>query len=199
MEKKQTKGRQKIEMKRIPNEEDRLITFSKRRSGIYKKASELSTLCGAEVGVLVFSPAGKAFSFGQPSIEKITNKVFYENPPPNDNTLNLVEAHRRFRLNELHQKYSELLSKMEVAKEQEKILRKKVPNRSKGWWEEPISELSMHELEQMAIKIQMLHKHVQHRANELWTRASSSSLPFSVVNQTPPTNPFSMTEVEQKY
>ncbi|KAJ9672895.1 hypothetical protein PVL29_026234 [Vitis rotundifolia] len=199
MEKKQTKGRQKIEMQRIPNEEDRLITFSKRRSGIYKKASELSTLCGAEVGVLVFSQAGKAFSFGQPSIETITNKVLYENPPPNDNTLNLVEAHRRFRLNELHQKYSELLSKMEVAKEREKILRKKVSNRSKGWWEEPIGELSMHELEQMATKIQMLHKHVQHRANELRTRASSSSLPFSVVNQTPPTNPFSMTKVEQKY
>ena len=131
MEKKQTKGLQKIEMKRIPKEEDRLITFSKRRFGIYNKASELSTLCGAEVGVLVFSPAGKAFSFGQPSIEKITNKVLYENPPPNDNTLNLVEAHRRFRLNELQKKYSELLSKMEVAKEQEKILREKKSTKSK--------------------------------------------------------------------
>ena len=191
MEKKQTKGRQKIEMKRIPNEEDRLITFSKRRSGIYKKASELSTLCGAEVGVLVFSPAGKAFSFGQPSIEKITNKVLYENPPPNDGTLNLVQAYRQFRFNKLHKKDSELLSKMEVPKEQEKILRKNVPNQSKCWWEEPISEL-----EQMATKIQMLHNHVQHQANELRTRASSSSLPFSVVNQTPPTNSFSMTKVE---
>ncbi|KAJ9672896.1 hypothetical protein PVL29_026235 [Vitis rotundifolia] len=79
---------------------------------------------------------------------------------------------------------------MEVPKEQEKILRKNVPNQSKSWWEEPISEL-----EQMATKIQMLRNHVQHQANELRTRASSSSLPFSVVNQTP-TNPFSMTKVE---
>ncbi|KAJ9672870.1 hypothetical protein PVL29_026216 [Vitis rotundifolia] len=147
MEKKQTKGRQKIEMKRIPKEEDPLITFLKHRFGIYNKVSELSTLCGAGVGVLVFSPAGKAFLFGHSSIETITNKVLYENPPPNDNTLNL---------------------------EREKILRKKVPNRSKGWWEKPIT-------------------------NELRTRASSSSLPFSIVNQTPPTNPFSMTKVEQKY
>ena len=112
-------------MKRIPKEEDRLITFSKRRFGIYNKASELSTLCGEKVGVLVFSRAGKAFSFGHPSIEIITNKVLCENPPLNDGTLNLVEAHRRFRLNELQKKYSELLSKMEVAKEQEKISRKK--------------------------------------------------------------------------
>ena len=149
---------------------------------------------------MVFSRAGKAFSFGHPSIEIITNNVLYENPPPNDGTLNLVEAHRRFRLNELQKKCSELLSKMEVAKEQEKILReKKVPNQSKGWWEEPISELGMHELEKMATKIQILHKHVWHRANELRTRASSSSFPFSRVNQTPPTNPFSMTKVEQKY
>ena len=186
-------------MKRIPKEEDRLITFSKHRFGIYNKASELSTLCGEKVGVLVFSRAGKAFSFGHPSIEIITNNVLYENPPPNDGTLNLVEAHRRFRLNELQKKCSELLSKMEVAKEQEKILRKKVPNRSKVWWEEPISELGMHELEKMATKIQILHKHVRHRDNELRTSASSSSLPFSRVNQTPPTNPFSMTKVEQKY
>ena len=89
---------------------------------------------------------------------------------------------------------------MEVEKEQEKIpKKKKVPNQSKGWWEEPVSELGMHELEQMPTKIQMLHKHVQHRANELRTRASSSSLSFSMVNQTPSTNPFFMTKVEQKY
>ncbi|ESR34579.1 hypothetical protein CICLE_v10007090mg [Citrus x clementina] len=35
---KKTKRRQKIEMKKIENEDDRLITFSKRGSGIYKKA-----------------------------------------------------------------------------------------------------------------------------------------------------------------
>ncbi|KAF2314669.1 hypothetical protein GH714_028388 [Hevea brasiliensis] len=40
-------------MKRIENEDGRLITFSKRRSGIYKKASELVTLCGAEYTPLV--------------------------------------------------------------------------------------------------------------------------------------------------
>ncbi|KAJ9672869.1 hypothetical protein PVL29_026215 [Vitis rotundifolia] len=162
-------------MKRIPNEENRLITFSKCRFGIYKKASKLSTLCDAEVGVLDFSLASKAFSFGHPSIETIKNKVLYENPPSNDGTLNLLKRSKR------------------------RSLEKKVPKPSKGWWEEPISELGMHEPEQMPTKIQMLRKHVQHRANELRTRASSSSLSFSMVNQTPATNPFFMTKVEQKY
>lgn len=43
MESKKSKGRQKIEMKRIEDLDDLLISFSKRRSGIYKKASELAS------------------------------------------------------------------------------------------------------------------------------------------------------------
>ena len=61
-------------MKKIDKEVDRLVTFSKRRSGINKKASELVTLCGAEVGVVVFSPAAKPFSFGHPSVESVANR-----------------------------------------------------------------------------------------------------------------------------
>ncbi|KAK9181239.1 hypothetical protein WN944_024376 [Citrus x changshan-huyou] len=37
----------KVEIKKIENEDDRMITFSERRSGIYKKASKLVTLTGA--------------------------------------------------------------------------------------------------------------------------------------------------------
>ena len=202
MEKKQAEGGKKIDQMKglIADKEDRLITFSKRRSGIYKKAGELSTLCGAEYGVLIFSPTGKAFSMGHPSMEAITNKTLYENPLKNDGTLNLVEAHSRFRLNQLHQKYTELFRKMEVAKKREKILGKKVKNRRKGWWEECVSELGMDELEQMATKIKMVYENVQGRVNELRNiRASSSSLTFSVVDKTPPIDPFFVTEVEQKY
>ena len=50
---KKTKGRQKIE-----NEDGRSITFSKRRSGIYKKASELMTLTGSKIAILLFSLLG---------------------------------------------------------------------------------------------------------------------------------------------
>ncbi|ESR34593.1 hypothetical protein CICLE_v10006427mg [Citrus x clementina] len=50
-----TRGRQKIEIKKIENEDDRMITFSKRRSGIHKKASELVTLTGAEIGIVRIS------------------------------------------------------------------------------------------------------------------------------------------------
>lgn len=56
-------GRGKIEIKRIENANSRQVTFSKRRSGLLKKAHELSVLCDAEVAVIVFSKSGKLFEF----------------------------------------------------------------------------------------------------------------------------------------
>ncbi|KAH0457807.1 hypothetical protein IEQ34_013122 [Dendrobium chrysotoxum] len=72
--KRQSMGRQKIAMKRIENEEARQVCFSKRRTGLFKKATELSILCGAEIGIVVFSPARKPFSFGHPSLDYITKR-----------------------------------------------------------------------------------------------------------------------------
>jgi len=68
-------GRAKIEIKKIENPSARQVCFSKRRGGLIKKASELSILCGSEVGVVVFSQAGKAFSFGHPSIDYVIDKT----------------------------------------------------------------------------------------------------------------------------
>jgi hypothetical protein len=52
------KGRRKIEMKKMSNQSNLQVTFSKRRSGIFKKASELSTLCGVDLALVGFSPSG---------------------------------------------------------------------------------------------------------------------------------------------
>ncbi|EOA34308.1 hypothetical protein CARUB_v10021825mg [Capsella rubella] len=61
---KTTKGRQKIEIKRITEENRRQVTFSKRRSGLFKKAAELSVLCGAQIGIITFSRSERIYSFG---------------------------------------------------------------------------------------------------------------------------------------
>lgn len=55
--------RGKTQMKRIENASSRQVTFSKRRTGLIKKAYELSVLCDAEVGLIVFSPRGKLYEF----------------------------------------------------------------------------------------------------------------------------------------
>ncbi|CAL4957030.1 unnamed protein product [Urochloa decumbens] len=67
-------GRRKIEMKRIEHDEARKVCFCKRRQGMFKKASELSILCGAMVAIVAFSPTGKAFSFGSPSFKAVINR-----------------------------------------------------------------------------------------------------------------------------
>ncbi|KAL5819725.1 hypothetical protein ACOSQ4_023567 [Xanthoceras sorbifolium] len=56
-------GRVKVQLKKVENRTRRNITFAKRKSGLVKKAHELSTLCDVDIGLVVFSPAGKLFIF----------------------------------------------------------------------------------------------------------------------------------------
>nr|XP_025625059.1 MADS-box transcription factor 31 [Arachis hypogaea] len=56
-------GRGKIEIKRIENTTTRQVTFSKRRNGLLKKTNELSVLCDAQIGLIVFSNTGKLFRY----------------------------------------------------------------------------------------------------------------------------------------
>ncbi|KAL4317492.1 hypothetical protein AHAS_Ahas15G0390500 [Arachis hypogaea] len=59
--------RGKIEMKRIENATSRQVTFSKRRSGLLKKAHELSVLCDAQIALIIFSQSGRLFEYSSTS------------------------------------------------------------------------------------------------------------------------------------
>ncbi|XP_028782146.1 MADS-box transcription factor 23-like [Neltuma alba] len=67
-------GRGKIAIKRIDNSTNRQVTFSKRRSGLLKKAKELAILCDAQVGVIVFSSTGKLHEYGSSSLKSIIDR-----------------------------------------------------------------------------------------------------------------------------
>ncbi|XP_074590005.1 protein VERNALIZATION 1-like [Curcuma longa] len=56
-------GRGRVQLKRIENSTNRQVTFSKRRTGMLKKAHEISILCDAEVALIVFSAKGKLFEY----------------------------------------------------------------------------------------------------------------------------------------
>ncbi|XP_024989405.1 truncated transcription factor CAULIFLOWER A-like isoform X2 [Cynara cardunculus var. scolymus] len=56
-------GRRKLEMKRIEDKSSRQVTFSKRRSGLNKKARQLSVLCDVDIAVVVFSSRGKLYEY----------------------------------------------------------------------------------------------------------------------------------------
>ncbi|CAL5006088.1 unnamed protein product [Urochloa decumbens] len=67
-------GRGKIEIKRIDNATSRQVTFSKRRSGLLKKAKELAILCDAEVGLIVFSSTGRLYDFASTSVKSVIER-----------------------------------------------------------------------------------------------------------------------------
>ncbi|XP_043722433.1 agamous-like MADS-box protein AGL12 [Telopea speciosissima] len=54
-------ARGKVQLKRIENPVHRQVTFCKRRAGFLKKAKELSILCDAEIGIMIFSTHGKLY------------------------------------------------------------------------------------------------------------------------------------------
>ena len=53
-------------MRMIENDQYRMVSFSKRRKGLFKKAAELSALTGARTAVLVVSQAGRPHSSVSP-------------------------------------------------------------------------------------------------------------------------------------
>ncbi|GAB1603024.1 serum response factor-like [Argonauta hians] len=79
---KKTKGRVKIKMEFIQNKLRRYTTFSKRKTGIMKKAYELSTLTGTQVMLLVASETGHVYTFAtrklQPMITSDSGKALIQ-------------------------------------------------------------------------------------------------------------------------
>ncbi|XP_031495915.2 MADS-box transcription factor 23-like isoform X2 [Nymphaea colorata] len=67
-------GRGKIVIRRIDNSTSRQVTFSKRRSGLLKKAKELAILCDADVGLIIFSSTGKLYDFASSSMKGIIDR-----------------------------------------------------------------------------------------------------------------------------
>ncbi|KAL4639806.1 hypothetical protein ACB092_03G244600 [Castanea dentata] len=68
-------GRGRVELKRIENKINRQVTFAKRRTGLLKKAYELSVLCDAEVALIIFSNRGKLYEFcSSPSMARTLEK-----------------------------------------------------------------------------------------------------------------------------
>ena len=67
-------GRKKIVIRRIEQEDARFVCYSKRRQGFFNKATDLAVLTGARVAALAFSPRGRAFSFGHPSVDSVVER-----------------------------------------------------------------------------------------------------------------------------
>ncbi|CAM0910475.1 unnamed protein product [Alopecurus aequalis] len=155
---KKTKGRQSIEIRRVENKASRQVTFSKRKTGVWKKAAEIAVLCGARVAVVVFSEAGKAYAFGSPSVEAVLGcggDVPY---------LEDLEALGR----ETEEKRAEV--KVEVKRMSDvgtKVLELKRQTGKSSWWEVDPAALEAAELPVFIRALQRLRDNVGRRVDKL--------------------------------
>jgi len=63
-------GRKKIAIKKIMDNRQRTVTFTRRRNGIIKKAHELSILCDCKVALLIFDANDRCHTYCSTNLEK---------------------------------------------------------------------------------------------------------------------------------
>ncbi|KAG2317561.1 hypothetical protein Bca52824_020683 [Brassica carinata] len=164
------KGRQKIEMLKMKNENNLQVTFSKRKSGLFKKASELCTLCGAEILVIVFSPGRKVFSFGHPNVDVVIDRFLEINPPhPHQNiNLQLNEARQNAVVQDLNNHLTQVTEQLEVEKKRNEDLKQKRKDdkRSDNWWEDSVEGFNLRQLNEFKCGLENLKKTVTTEASK---------------------------------
>nr|GMD92782.1 agamous-like MADS-box protein AGL62 [Ipomoea batatas] len=181
-----SKGRQRVEMVKMQNENNLQVTFSKRRAGLFKKASELSTLCGVDVGIIVFSPGKKVFSFGHPSVEAVVERFLGGN---NDDdpavvaspTEQLIEAHRNARVRELSVELTRLEAMMESEKKRGEAIDEAVAaNReAQGWIRGSHDELNLEQLQALKNGMENLMRETHQKAQQLMAAMHENGFPFN--------------------
>ncbi|EYU40377.1 hypothetical protein MIMGU_mgv1a020886mg [Erythranthe guttata] len=157
--KKKTMGRRKIEIKKIEKKSSLQVTFSKRRIGLFRKASELSVLCGAEIAILVQSPANKIYSYGHPSVETLLDR--YQTGGGGGAASSIIPYREDGR-----SKYDEAVKKLEIVKRSMKQESNSSSN-TRFWWDEPMEGMELYELEEYAEAMEALKDNVLRRVDEM--------------------------------
>ncbi|KAJ0230326.1 AGAMOUS-like 64 [Hirschfeldia incana] len=95
-----------------------MVTFCKRKHGMYTKLSELSILCGADVGFLIYSGSGNPFTFGSPSFDVVAQRFLHGNHHSagvingqgnSSSSSVIVDAHKKVKVEELCKNLNNLM------------------------------------------------------------------------------------------
>ncbi len=76
-----TVGRKKVDIRPIPEGRKRQVTFMKRKTGLLKKAMELSILCQCEMAVVIFNHNGRLYDYGSTNIHKTIRRFKNKGKP----------------------------------------------------------------------------------------------------------------------
>ncbi|KAL5070234.1 hypothetical protein RYX36_021121 [Vicia faba] len=174
MEKK-GRGRQKIEMKKMSNESN---------IGIFKKASELCTLCDVNVAIVVFSPGEKVFSFGHSHVDTVINRYLSHIPPQNDFTMPFIEARRNAIVRELNNNLTQINDTLDTEKKcGGEMSHLHNANESQFWWTCSIDRINRTQLELFKKALEEFKKLVaQHAERFVIQGAPMQTIPVFVEN-----------------
>jgi len=160
-EKKKNTGRKKIAIEKIEKSSNKQVTFSKRRVGLFRKASELCILCNVNIAIIVFSPAEKLFCFGHPDVEAIVGSYL-------KGAKVLVPSESRGSYDESNMQYEEAMKNLALEKKNLAETQTLVKGLTRRWWEDSIDLMSERELEQFMISLYELRKKLIERAGQLF-------------------------------
>ncbi|EOA33065.1 hypothetical protein CARUB_v10016398mg [Capsella rubella] len=167
-------------MKKVEDYADRMITFSKRKGGIFKKMNEFVAMCNVEVAILVFSQAGKAYTFAYPSMDEVAARL--KNPwgqelVVKDDTVPLVEAYKKRRIQDHMIKMEALDEELAQDLEKLKLLKKSRKEKKVGkmWWNIPQEGLSMKEAQRRHRALVELHDNLREMFISLSGNGGASS------------------------
>ncbi|XWS47912.1 hypothetical protein CRYUN_Cryun13aG0026800 [Craigia yunnanensis] len=145
-------GRGRVQLKRIENKINRQVTFSKRRSGLLKKAHEISVLCDAEVALIVFSTKGKLFEYSSDSsMERILERYERYSYAGRQLTANEIEQNGSWTLEQ-----AKLKARMEVLQRNER-----------HYMGEDLENLSLREIQNLEQQLDSALKQIRSRKNQL--------------------------------
>nr|BAC80250.1 MADS-box transcription factor [Houttuynia cordata] len=149
-------GRGKIEIKRIENDTNRQVTFSKRKNGLFKKADELTVLCDAQISIIMFSSTDKLHEYCSPST---THKHIYDRYQKSGKE-DLWRSHYEKMKNQLH-----------MHMEENERLRKEI----RQYMGEDLSGLSFNELRGLEQNMERASNIVRNKKNHVITTRAETS------------------------
>ncbi|XP_076925221.1 agamous-like MADS-box protein AGL29 [Bidens hawaiensis] len=167
-----SRGRQRIELRLIENIRDRAVTLSKRRSGLFKKASELATLCGPQIVIIVFTISGKPLAFGSPRIPDVTSKFLSNNEVFANQAF--LDSMRKQEIEEANHAFNEFNEKSTSDKKLGQSLEEVVKGFLGGeTYEEYKRNARIGQLMQLKDKLEHMNKSLQHDFDEVSGSSSS--------------------------
>ncbi|KMT05169.1 hypothetical protein BVRB_7g173170 [Beta vulgaris subsp. vulgaris] len=172
-------------MEPIKNKNKRQVTFSKRRGGLHKKATELRFMCGAQVALITFSPGGKLYTFGHPNADVIIHHYMNTINSSNSEEINNYDVKKFGTLSHDQHCYQEVQS--DVERKETKMLAN--PGFPRGtnyyynnnnnddencgfWWDQSIDDFGLVGLEKFKVALESLRSEVVSKIDTINHRTS---------------------------